>query len=257
MITLLNGEHWNEEDILKKMYDDSFYYGHLGQHALSSSLLKPILKSPKAFLKAKNEDDDKQAYRDGRLIHLNILEEHKLSDLVIIDGTKATKAYKEAVKEYGNSMVYTKSEYDNAFFASKAIKNCDEAMELLEGCEFEKPAIGLVDGLPVRAKADAIKGKTIIDLKTTGDISKWTKSARWFDYNLQAALYMELFGADEFIFLVLDKDTKDIGIFECSNQFIDEGKQKLNRATSNYWYWFMECPDPRTAVNNYVIRDVL
>lgn len=257
MITLLNGEQWNEQDILKKMDDDSFYYGHLGQHALSSSLLKPILKSPKAFLKAKNESDDKQAYRDGRLIHLNILEEHKLNDLVIIEGTKATKAYKEAVQEYGSSMVYTKSEYDNAFFTSKAIKDCDEAMELLQGCDFEVPAIGTIDGLPIRAKADAIKGKTIIDLKTTGDISKWTKSARWFDYNLQAALYLELFQADMFIFLVLDKDTKDIGIFDCSTEFIEEGYNKLNRAIANYKYWFQENPDPRTAINNFVIRDVV
>jgi hypothetical protein len=257
MITLLNGEQWNEQDILKKMDDDSFYYGHLGQHALSSSLLKPMLKSPKAFLKAKNESDDKQAYRDGRLIHLNILEEHKLNDLVIIEGTKSTKAYKEAVQEYGSSMVYTKSEYDNAFFTSKAIKNCDEAMELLEGCDFEVPAIGTIDGLPIRAKADAIKGKTIIDLKTTGDISKWTKSARWFDYNLQAALYLELFQADMFIFLVLDKDSKDIGIFDCSTEFIEEGYNKLNRAIANYKYWFKENPDPRTAINNFVIRDVI
>ena len=257
MITLLNGEQWNEQDILKKMDDDSFYYGHLGQHALSSSLLKPMLKSPKAFLKAKNESDDKQAYRDGRLIHLNILEEHKLNDLVIIEGTKSTKAYKEAVQEYGSSMVYTKSEYDNAFFTSKAIKNCDEAMELLEGCDFEVPAIGTIDGLPIRAKADAIKGKTIIDLKTTGDISKWTKSARWFDYNLQAALYLELFQADMFIFLVLDKDSKDIGIFDCSTEFIEEGYNKLNRAIANYKYWFEENPDPRTAINNFVIRDVI
>lgn len=257
MITLLNGEQWNEQDILKKMDDDSFYYGHLGQHALSSSLLKPILKSPKAFLKAKNESDDKQAYRDGRLIHLNILEEHKLNDLVIIEGTKANKAYKEAVQEYGSSMVYTKSEYDNAFFTSKAIKDCDEAMELLEGCDFEVPAIGTIDGLPIRAKADAIKGKTIIDLKTTGDISKWTKSARWFDYNLQAALYLELFQADMFIFLVLDKDTKDIGIFDCSTEFIEEGYNKLNRAIANYKYWFQENPDPRTAIDNFVIRDVV
>ena len=257
MITLLNGEQWGERTILKKMDDDSFYYGHLGQHALSSSLLKPMLKSPKAFLKAKNESDDKQAYRDGRLIHLNILEEHKLNDLVIIEGTKATKAYKEAVQEYGSSMVYTKSEFDNAQYIAKAIKNCDEAQELLQGCDFEVPAIGTIDGLPIRAKADAIKGKTIIDLKTTGDIAKWTKSARWFDYNLQAALYLELFQADMFIFLVLDKDTKDIGIFDCSTEFIEEGYNKLNRAIANYKYWFQENPDPRTAINNFVIRDVV
>ena len=43
MITLLNGEHWGKEEILTQMHDDTFYYGHLGQHALSSSSLKTIL----------------------------------------------------------------------------------------------------------------------------------------------------------------------------------------------------------------------
>ena len=49
MITLLNGETWGKEEILAQMHDDTFYYGHLGQHALSSSSLKTILKSPKTY----------------------------------------------------------------------------------------------------------------------------------------------------------------------------------------------------------------
>ena len=35
MIKLLNGETWGKEEILTQMYDDNFYYGHLGKHALS------------------------------------------------------------------------------------------------------------------------------------------------------------------------------------------------------------------------------
>ena len=49
MITLLNNENWGKEEILAEMYNDDFYYGHLGQHALSSSSLKMILKSPKTY----------------------------------------------------------------------------------------------------------------------------------------------------------------------------------------------------------------
>ena len=36
-IKLLNGSIWNKEELLNKMYDDSFYYGELGKYALSSS----------------------------------------------------------------------------------------------------------------------------------------------------------------------------------------------------------------------------
>jgi hypothetical protein len=49
MITLLNGEEWQEADILKRMDDDSFYYGHLGKHALSSSSLKKLLQVAKGL----------------------------------------------------------------------------------------------------------------------------------------------------------------------------------------------------------------
>lgn len=52
MIQLLNKELWEEEAILKKMYDDSFYYGHLGKHALSSSSAKKLIDSPKAYQKS-------------------------------------------------------------------------------------------------------------------------------------------------------------------------------------------------------------
>jgi hypothetical protein len=257
MITLLNGEHWNENDIIKKMYDDEFYYGHLGKHALSSSYLKPMLKSPKAYLQSKNEDSDKQQFRDGRLIHFNILEKQKLSDLVIIEGTKAKKEFKEATQQYGSSMVYTQSEFNNAKFIAKAIENCKEAMELLEGADFEVPGIEMIEGVPVRAKADALKGDLIIDLKTTSDIFKWKWSAKNFDYNLQAALYCKIFGVSNFTFLVLDKTTLDVGIYEASLPFLEDGWSKVESALRNYKYWFEENPDPYDAINNYVIRDII
>ena len=42
MITLLNGEKWDEKELLSKMDDDSFYYGHLGKHALSTTLQSTV-----------------------------------------------------------------------------------------------------------------------------------------------------------------------------------------------------------------------
>ena len=31
MITTFDGKHWDKQEILDNMYDDSFYYGYLGQ----------------------------------------------------------------------------------------------------------------------------------------------------------------------------------------------------------------------------------
>ena len=238
------------------MLEDPFYYGHLGKHALSSSAAKKLIESPKAYAKSLRMSSDSQALRDGRLVHLSVLEEHRLNDLVIVDGTKASKAFKGAVEEHGKEMVYTESELNNAKWISKAVKECNEAWHLLDGCSFEKPAIKMLDGLAFRGKADAMKGKTIIDLKTTNDISKFKWSAKNFSYDLQAALYLHLFDADEFVFLVVDKDTKDIGIFECSGQFIQNGLDKIDMAIEGYKHFFINT-DPMESVRNYVVKDVL
>lgn len=257
MIQLLNKELWEEKAILEKMYDDSFYYGHLGKHALSSSAAKKLIESPKAYAKSLRMSSDSQALRDGRLVHLSVLEPHRLNDLTVVEGTKASKAFKGAVEEYGKDMVYTESELNNANWIAKAVKECNEAWHLLDGCSFEKPAIKMLDGLAFRGKADAMKGKTIIDLKTTsGGLAKFKWSSKNFSYDLQAALYLHLFDADEFIFLVVDKDTKDIGIFECSGRFIQDGLDKVDKAIENYKHFFINT-DPMESVRNYVTREML
>ena len=257
MITLLNGEQWEEKDILKEMLHDPFYYGHLGKNALSSSALKKLIESPKAYQKSLRFNSNAQPLRDGRLIHLSVLEKHRLSELTIVDSTKAAKVFKDAVKEFGVESVYTQSEMDNAYWIAKAVEECDSASELLQGCTFEEPAIKMVDGIAVRGKADARKGSTIIDLKSTsGGIEKFKWSAKNFSYELQAALYLELFDADEFIFLVVDKDTKDIGIFECSAEFLQNGQNAIEHGISVYKHYFADS-NSNDLINNYVHRGIL
>ena len=43
MITLLNGDSFYKEDILQNMQDDDYYYGFLGENALSSSSIKSYI----------------------------------------------------------------------------------------------------------------------------------------------------------------------------------------------------------------------
>jgi len=94
-------------------------------------------------------------------------------------------------------------------------------------------------GLPFRGKADAKKGTTIIDLKTTANIQDFEYSAKKYSYDLQAALYLDLFDADDFIFLVVDKRTLDVGVYTITAGFIDSGLQKLQVATDAYKNYIM------------------
>ena len=77
-----------------------------------------------------------------------------------------------------------------------------------------------------------------------------------FKYSLQAVLYMEIFGATDFIFLVVDKGTREIGIFDCSEDFLLLGRLQIEKGIENYKKFFMS-PDSETLIKNNVIRRTL
>lgn len=255
MITLLNNETWGKEEILAEMYNDDFYYGHLGQHALSSSSLKMILKSPKTYRNVTKYGDpnaDSPALSAGKLAHWMVLEPHKIDELHFVEAsTKNTKIYKEAKEKYGE--VFLNKERKAAERLTDAVLRNEAALELIQGSEFEIPAIEMMEGLPFRGKADIIKGNVIIDYKTSADLSSFKWSADKYGYDLQAYMYKRMFKADDFKFLVIDKGSCDIGIFETSDEFIARGEDKFHRAVDNYKYFFQG----NTDLDQYVMRGIL
>ena len=255
MITLLNGEHWGKEEILTQMYNDEFYYGHLGKNALSSSSLKTLLKSPKTYrniLNYGNPNSDSPALAAGKLVHWMILESHKIDKLHFVDATtKNTKVYKEAKAKYGE--VFLTKERSAAERLTDAVLRNEAAIKLLNNSEFEVPEIQMIDGLAFRGKADIIQGNTIIDLKTTAELNTFKYSADKYGYDLQAWLYLKLFDKKKFTFLVIDKASTDIGIFETTEEFLARGENKFKQAVDNYKYFFEQDND----LDQYVMRGIL
>ena len=255
MITLLNGEHWGKEEILTQMYNDEFYYGHLGKNALSSSSLKTLLKSPKTYRNILNYGDpnsDSPALAAGKLVHWMILESHKIDKLHFVDATtKNTKVYKEAKAKYGE--VFLTKERSAAERLTDAVLRNEAAIKLLNNSEFEVPEIQMIDGLAFRGKADIIQGNTIIDLKTTAELNTFKYRADKYGYDLQAWLYLKLFDKKKFTFLVIDKASTDIGIFETTEEFLARGENKFKQAVDNYKYFFEQDND----LDQYVMRGIL
>ena len=236
-ITLLNGKEFKESEILDLMQGDEFYYGYLGKHSLSSSMCKSLLDSPEAYVRELNKppkDKEPQPFRDGRLIHLLALEPHRIDELTIIDSTKGSKLYKLAVEENPPQTVYTRAELNRCQEVANAVLENKEYKELVKDAEFELPAIGYYNDLPFRGKADILLNGIVCDIKTTSDISNFNESASMYNYDLQAALYLELFESFEFKYVVVDKKTKEVQLVEFDNEFIQSGYNKLNIATSNY-----------------------
>jgi len=259
IITTFDGVKHDWEEIIEKMHDDGFYYDYLGKQALSSSIIKTILKSPKEYKKylETDGDNDSQPLRDGKLFHWRVLEPDKFDNLNIIDiASRNTKAYREAVIEMG--AVFTTKEVNQAICLADIMHNNKEAMELIEGADYEVPQIQMIDGIAIRGKADILlNGNHIIDIKTTADISGFQWSAKKFGYDLQAYLYLQLFPeVDKFTFLCIDKKTHDIGIYECSDEFLQSGKDKLEQGIAQYRKFFgHEGSDD--IIQQYVIRKTI
>jgi len=255
MITLLNGETYLQEEIVGMAYDDDFYYNHLGKNALSSSSLKTILKSPKTYRNILNYGDpnsDSPALSAGKLAHWMILEPHKINKLHFVDAsTKNTKIYKEAKEKYGE--VFLTKEKNAAERLTDAVLRNEAAIKLLNKSEFEVPQVQMLEGLPFRGKADIIQGDTIIDYKTTQDLNSFKYSCDKYSYELQAWLYLKLFDKKKFTFLVIDKASTDIGIFETTDEFLARGENKFKQAVDNYKYFFEQDND----LDQYVMRGIL
>ena len=255
MITLLNGETWNKEEIITQMYDDTFYYGHLGKHALSSSSLKMILTSPKTYRNVTKYGDPGKtspALEMGKLIHWMVLEPQKVNDIKFIDASsRATKIYKEAKQTHGE--VFLQKDRSAAERITDAVLRNDQAVKLLNKSEVEVPVIDILEGLPFRGKADIIQGDTIIDLKTTADLSSFKYSADKYGYDLQAYMYLRLFKKQNFKFLVVDKASTDMGVCGVCDVFDVWGVVKFFRAVENYKYFFEAGND----LDQYVMTGLL
>ena len=239
MITTFDNKKWENDDILSLMDNDEFYYGYLGKQALSSTSFKQILNDFDEFLLAREglgKVIPKQALRDGRLIHLAVLEPHRLDDLTIIDSTKGSKLYKNAVAERNDAEVYTTREMNKCIpLADNVVKDFDSFM-LLDGAVNEVSGIMMLEGLPVRAKADILRkdDNHIIDLKTTSDASRFEQSIDMWGYDLQGALYLKMFNCNRFSFIVLDKITGEVTHRELTKQELTRGQAKLDKAIKIY-----------------------
>lgn len=254
-IKLLDGKIYDKNALLKKMDNDDFYYGELNKLALSSSSLKQVLSSPKTYkFNQQYGSPESQALRDGWLFHTAILEPDVFAAQTFIDvQSKNTKKFKEAKAELGK--VFTAKEKSNAERLADAFYRNEHALQLITNCNFEVPVIGEVQDKPFRGKADVLASDRIVDLKTTSDIKGFHYAAKKYGYDIQCYLYCNLFGKtyDQFKFLVLDKGSLDIGIWDCSEEFYFSGEEKVAKAIDLYEKFFVDGAD----IDNYCLSGTL
>jgi hypothetical protein len=243
----------NKKEILEKLKNDADYYGEFGRQFRSNSDISTLLTNPLALGLPQKPNIN---FLIGGYFHTAILEPEKLKKYRIIEGTatRNTKVYKEMS---GGEMCLLQHEVDKLELMIDKMQNNDVCKDLITGInvDYEQPGIGEVEGMMWKGKADIVNHdeKLIIDLKTTGDITKFRSSAFRYNYDSQAYIYRKLFGYD-LVFIAIDKNTHQIGIFDCSDAFYENGQGKVQQAVEQYKL-FYENPD--FDPTNYFINKTL
>ena len=237
----------DKKQILKKLRNDEDYYGDFGKQFLSNSDIYHLLNNP---LKFHQPSDPSPAFLVGGYFHTAILEPGKLKKFKVIkSSTRNTKTYKEIS---GGELCLLQQEVDDIELMRDKVMENDICADLIMGTDgklndFEVPMIKEIEGMTWKGKADIVNHdeKLIIDLKTTSDINKFKNSAYRFNYDSQAFIYSSMFGY-EFLFIVIDKKTHQLGMFDCSPKFYEGGQDKVRRAVEAYdLFYKTESFDPK------------
>jgi hypothetical protein len=222
----------DKQKVLEKLKLDENYYGDFGKQFLSNSDIKTLLTNPLAL---GMQSKPSPAFLVGGYFHTAILEPDKLKKYKVIESsTRNTKHYKEMS---GGELCLLQKEVDQIELMTQKILENDVCRGLIRGIdvEYEKPGLAELEGALWKGKADIVNHdeKLIIDLKTTKDINAFKWSANRFNYDSQAYIYSKLFGY-EFVFIVIDKETHQIAVMDCSPDFYSSGADKVKRAVEAY-----------------------
>jgi len=223
-----------KSEIIDKLRIDEHYYGKFGQQYLSNSDIKTLLKNPLDLHKPTKSNPN---FLVGGYFHTAILEPDKIKSFKIIESSsRNTKVYKEMSD---GELCLLQHEVDMIEALVDKMMNNNVCRDLISptvaDVDYEEPAIAEIHGQMWKGKADILNHEEhlIIDLKTTSDLDKFRWNAKKYNYDSQAYIYRELFGY-QMVFIAIDKNTGKIGLFDCSPDFYQSGKDKVEKACEMY-----------------------
>ena len=238
-----------KELILERLKNDEDYYGDFGRQFLSNSNIGTLLTNPLALRDTQQSNIN---FLIGGYFHTAILEPDKLKKYRIVEAsTRNTNIYKEMS---GGEMCLLKHEVDQLELMIDKVLSNEVCKGLIraDNNDYEVPGIAEIAGAMWKGKADILNHseKLIVDLKTTSNLADFRYSAKKYNYDSQAYIYKQLFGYD-MVFMAIDKITNQIGIYDCSDKFLETGKEKVEKAVEAYNLFYN---DPDFVPDNYFIN---
>jgi len=219
--------------VIDKLRSDEEYYGGVGKNYLSNSDIGTLLKNPKEFGISR---EDNKNFVLGRYFHQLILEPEKAKNFQFVDvSSRNTKAYKEfCMQENLEVAILLKEKEEVEKWVDTISMNLDFYTLIHDKANiFEEPAIGELFGVMWKGKADIVGENYVYDLKTSSSIEDFKWKARAYNYDSQAYIYSQLFGRP-MMFLVIDKMSLMLGKYIVSDETLEKGKQKVEKAVEVY-----------------------
>ena len=191
---------------------------------LSFSSLKEFIKSPAHFLAyKKREFVESASMRLGTAVHMALLEPEKFAkEYDVTSLRKNTKAYKE-MAEQKPEITYM------------------NAVDLLAHCpRREEEVKGDIQGFPFRGFVDAMSSECIVDIKTTQDGSPqgFGRSVINYGYHLQAAIYREMTGVDDYFIIAIENSSPyNVCIYKLSQGYLDKRYAMMTDGIYKFNHW--------------------
>ena len=242
------------KEALSRLSNDSDYYGEFGKQFLSNSDIDTLLKDPSSYGVSKAKT---VAMVQGSYFHASLLEPDKVKDFLICDASsRNTNIYKEMCEAHGQEIILLSKEVVELDDMVDSIKGRMDFFDMIyeDGNMYEQPGISNVCGEVWKGKADIISSEFVIDLKTTSNLDEFRYSARKYNYDSQAYIYNQIFGRPV-IFIAVEKGSNKTGLFDCSEEFLDRGKEKVQRAV-DVWRKFFG-PNKTEDINQYYTKETL
>jgi len=229
------------EKIIEQLKDDKNYYGKLGKKYLSNSDIYDLINNPNDFQKPKEQS---VAFEYGHAFHEMIM--FGTEPQFVSCSSRRTNIYKEALAEKNLDMMLLESEAEQLINEVNKARDNEFVAEVLNNpdVQFEVPNVNVLtdNNIEWKCKADIVTNDWLYDIKTTSNLKGFRHSFFTYNYDSQAFIYSKMF-QKPMRFIVIEKKTGCIGLFDVSDNSYTKGQEKVEQAEENYKKYFLDKTD--------------
>ena len=204
---------------------------------MSQSTLKEGRRSMAHLLAAMDGDRVKVPTDDmvlGSALHTCFLEPDEAAKRIVVwtKGRRYGNLWKAFKAEHAGKVIITDNQQEQLSGMIASLRLHPEVARWVSGIQgVEVSAIGMVNGLRMRGRCDALTADPLIDLKKVSDGAtyKMLRTINEFGYDIQGSIYCRLFERERFMLIcVEDAPPYDVIPYELSAARLRKGRREAD-----------------------------